>query len=218
MRSIMEDKMKKRHLSIGIAALALIAVVFLIFETPIGRYFSKEHRVDSYLKRYGINSDVGINLWVTWNLSKSINDRMTDASDPDRHRNSFYEMLMPAACRSEILRIYNSFHGSSHDILPIDKNNFTDYTIYRTSLQSMYGIAVTEKVHTPTGMSLGMPAEVETFTLFARKGDDKPALAYIVVHKIQDGSVDVLPIDMEQTEFAAYFNALRADYIAARSS
>lgn len=209
--------MKKGYLSIGIAALVLTAAIFLILGSPIGRYFSKEHRVDNYLRRYGINSNVGISLFVTSNFSKSMNDAITNAPDPDVHRNAYYEILMPTSCRSEILSIYNSFHGSNHDVLPIDENNFTGYTIYRTSLLSIHGIDMTEEVYTTTGKALGMPAEVEAFTLFARKGDNEPALAYIVVHKIQDGSIDVLPINMKQTEFVAYFNALRADFIESRA-
>lgn len=80
--------MKKGYLSIGIAALVFTAVIILIFWGEIGRYFSKEHRVDNYLRWYGINSNVGISLFVTSNFSKSMNDAITNAPDPDVHRNA----------------------------------------------------------------------------------------------------------------------------------
>ncbi len=209
--------MKKRYLVAGAAALLILVALFFIFESPAGRYFSKEHRVDNYLRRYEINSDVGISLFVTSNFSQPMNDVITNAPHPDAHRSAYYENLMPTACRGGILRIYNSFHGSNFDVLPIDEKNFTGYTIYRTSLMSFHGAAVTEGVYTHSGEAIGMPAEMEVFTLFAHRGDNEPALSYILVRKVQDGSVDVLPIDMRQAEFEAYFNALKADFIESRA-
>lgn len=201
-----------RKILIIVLPVLVLAVVIMLF-TPVSYYLSREYSVTRYLKMYNINTNSPSNLRVTANYTKIL----FEAKDRrEEVRNSIFERIMPEEIRSDVLDIYNKMNGTNIQSLPSKESMIDDFIIYETQVIDFHGIK--NEAIGPSGENYGNAAWFTVYTFYTRGNYREPALAYILVTNWYGAPPDVLPIDMEKDEFAAYFDAIKTYYIDYRKN